>query len=144
MQTLQKYQVDTNVLTVIQNHNGNHGKRVYRHLKQLGVTFIQFIPIVEPEKGKGVSERSVSPTQFGQFMVDVFEEWRKGDIGKVYVSHFDNALGMHLGMPSSICVHSLSVVRTSLSSTMVMCIAVTTLFIHNLKWATSTSEITLT
>lgn len=106
LQTLQKYQVDTNVLTVIQNHNGNHGKRVYRHLTQLGVTFIQFIPIVEPEKGKGVSERSVSPEQFGQFMVDVFEEWRKGDIGKVYVSHFDNALGMHLGMPSSICVHA--------------------------------------
>ena len=64
------------------------------------------IPIVEPQKGKGVSERSVSPAQFGQFMVDVFEEWRKGDIGKVYVSHFDNALGMHLGMPSSICVHA--------------------------------------
>ncbi len=106
LQMLQKHQVDTNVLTVIQNHNGDHGKRVYRHLKQLGVRFIQFIPIVEPEKGKGVSERSVSPAQFGQFMVDVFEEWRKGDIGKVYVSHFDNALGMHLGMPSSICVHA--------------------------------------
>ena len=106
LQMLQKHQVDTNVLTVIQNHNGDHGKRVYRHLKQLGVRFIQFIPIVEPEKGKGVSERSVSPEQFGQFMVDVFEEWRKGDIGKVYVSHFDNALGMHLGMPSSICVHA--------------------------------------
>lgn len=106
LQMLQKHQVDTNVLTVIQNHNGDHGKRVYRHLKQLGVRFIQFIPIVEPEKGKGVSERSVSPVQFGQFMVDVFEEWRKGDIGKVYVSHFDNALGMHLGMPSSICVHA--------------------------------------
>jgi len=106
LQVLQKHQVDTNVLTVIQNHNGDHGKRVYRHLKQLGVRFIQFIPIVEPEKGKGVSERSVSPAQFGQFMVDVFEEWRKGDIGKVYVSHFDNALGMHLGMPSSICVHA--------------------------------------
>ena len=106
LQMLQKYQVDTNVLTVIQSHNGDHGKRVYRHLKQLGVKFIQFIPIVEPEKGKGVSERSVSPAQFGQFMVDVFEEWRKGDVGKVYVSHFDNALGMHLGMPSSICVHA--------------------------------------
>ncbi|KHD24990.1 arylsulfatase [Vibrio caribbeanicus] len=106
LKTLQKHQVETNVLTVIQNHNGDHGKRIYRHLKQLGVRFIQFIPIVEPEKGKGVSKRSVSPQQFGQFMVDVFEEWRKEDIGKVFVSHFDNALGMHLGMPSSICVHA--------------------------------------
>lgn len=106
LKTLQKHQVETNVLTVIQNHNGDHGKRIYRHLKQLGVRFIQFIPIVEPEKGKGVSKRSVSPQQFGQFMVDVFEEWRKEDIGKVFVSHFDNALGMHMGMPSSICVHA--------------------------------------
>jgi len=68
--------------------------------------FIQFIPIVEPIKGQGVSSRSVSPEQFGQFMIDVFETWRQHDMGEVFVSHFDNALGMQLGMPSSICVHA--------------------------------------
>ncbi|MGD8109263.1 anaerobic sulfatase maturase [Vibrio sp. TRT 17S01] len=106
LRVLQKYQVETNILTVIQNHNGDFGKRVYQHLKALGAQFIQFIPIVEPVKGEGVSSRSVSPKQFGQFMIDVFDEWRKHDIGQVFVSHFDNALGMHLGMPSSICVHA--------------------------------------
>lgn len=106
LQVLQQHNVDTNILTVIQNHNGNFGKRVYKHLKQLGAGFIQFIPIVEPVKGEGVSSRSVSSWQFGQFMIEVFEEWRQEDIGKVHVSHFDNALGMHMGLPSSNCVHA--------------------------------------
>ncbi|MGP8306268.1 anaerobic sulfatase maturase [Vibrio sp. YIC-376] len=106
LRVLQKHQVEFNVLSVIQNHNGNHGKKVYQHLKQLGAKFIQFIPIVEAVKGEGISERSVSAEQFGQFMIDVFEEWRQHDIGDVFVSHFDNALGMHLGLPSSICVHA--------------------------------------
>ncbi|WP_262506902.1 radical SAM protein [Vibrio vulnificus] len=62
LRVLQKHQVEFNVLTVVQNHNGADGKRVYQHLKALGARFIQFIPIVEPVKGEGVSSRSVSPS----------------------------------------------------------------------------------
>lgn len=106
LRVLQKHNVETNILTVIQNHNGDFGARVYGHLKQLGAQFIQFIPVVEAVAGQGVSGRSVTPEQFGQFMIDVFDEWRKEDIGQIFIGHFDNALGMHLGMPSSSCVHS--------------------------------------
>ncbi|MFV0449331.1 MAG: anaerobic sulfatase maturase [Vibrio sp.] len=106
LKLLQKYQVDYNVLTVVQSNNGSHARRVYQHLTSLGVQFIQFIPVVEAVKGVGVSERSVGAEQFGAFMIEVFNTWREKDIGKVFVSHFDNALGMSLGMPSSICVHS--------------------------------------
>ena len=106
LKCLQKHDVEVNVLTVVQSHNGQHGKRVYQHLRSLGVQFIQFIPVVEPVKGAGVSSRSVRPEQFGRFMSEVFDCWRQNDIGRVFVSHFDNALGMSLGMPSSICVHA--------------------------------------
>ncbi|PWI32524.1 anaerobic sulfatase maturase [Vibrio albus] len=106
LKCLQKHGVDVNVLTVIQQHNGDHARRVYQHLVGLGVQFIQFIPVVEPEPGKGVSCRSVSPEQFGRFMCEVFDCWRENDIGRVFISHFDNALGMSLGMPSSSCVHA--------------------------------------
>lgn len=106
LKCLQRHGVEVNVLTVIQRHNGDHGRRVYQHLVGLGVQFIQFIPVVEQEKGKGVSSRSVRPAQFGRFMSEVFDCWREKDIGRVFVSHFDNALGMSLGMPSSICVHA--------------------------------------
>ena len=65
LKCLQRHEVEVNVLTVIQGHNGDHGKRVYQHLTSLGVQFIQFIPVVEAAKGKGVSSRSVQPEQFG-------------------------------------------------------------------------------
>ncbi|MEI8658155.1 anaerobic sulfatase maturase [Vibrio sp. Hal054] len=108
LRCLQKYDVEYNMLTVIQANNGNHGRRVYQHLTSLGVQFIQFIPVVEAEKGKGVTDRTVGAKQFGRFMIEVFNTWRENDIGRVFVSHFDNALGMSLGMPSSSCVHSSS------------------------------------
>jgi len=103
---LQKHDVEYNVLTVIQSHNGIDGKRVYRHLRSLGVQFIQFIPLVEASKGAGITDRSIGTEQFGRFMIDVFDEWLKKDIGRVFISHFDNALGMSLGFPSSLCVHA--------------------------------------
>ncbi|ENM5815772.1 anaerobic sulfatase maturase [Vibrio mimicus] len=106
LRCLQRYRVEYNVLTVVQAHNGDHGTRVYQHLVSLGAQFIQFIPVVESIAGEGISSRSVSAQQFGQFMIDVFEEWRQHHIGQVFVSHFDNALGMSLGLPSSICVHA--------------------------------------
>ncbi len=106
LEQLLKHQVDVNVLCVVQSSNGNHGERVYRYLSELGVQFLQFIPVVEPIVGSGVSQRSVGAEQFGRFMIDVFEAWKENDIGRVFVSHFDNALGMSLGMPSSSCVHA--------------------------------------
>ncbi|PKF81111.1 anaerobic sulfatase maturase [Vibrio sp. vnigr-6D03] len=106
LKTLLKYGVETNVLTVVQSDNAQHPQRVYEHITSLGVQFIQFIPVVEAEKGTGISHRSVSAEQFGCFMIEVFEVWRKRDLGRVFVSHFDNALGMELGMPSTNCVHS--------------------------------------
>jgi len=106
LKCLLAHQVEVNVLCVVQNNNGDHGARVYRYLTSLGVQFLQFIPVVEAVPGKGVSHRSVGAKQFGRFMIEVFEAWRAHDIGRVFVSHFDNALGMTLGMPSSSCVHA--------------------------------------
>ena len=106
LKCLQRHDVKVNVLTAVQSHNSHFGRRVYQHLVSLGVHFIQFIPVVEAVKGKGVSSRSVKPEQFGRFMTEVFDCWRKEDVSRVFVNHFDNALGMSLGMLSSVCVHA--------------------------------------
>ena len=37
--------------------------------------------------------------------MDVFHEWYEHDVGKIYVSQFDNLLGQWLGYPSTTCVH---------------------------------------
>lgn len=123
LQLLKKESVEFNALVVVNSHNGDHGKRVYSYIRDNGVKFLQFIPIVEQvgvgahaedatgtSGGSGhpwqsrVSSRSVGPEQFGQFLVDVFDEWVRRDVGRVFVQIFDQALAAYLGMEPSLCV----------------------------------------
>ena len=53
-----------------------------------------------------VVDRSVTATQYGQFLIGVFEEWVRHDIGEVYVQMFDVALANWYGEPSGLCVFS--------------------------------------
>jgi uncharacterized protein len=131
LEVLQRHDVEWNVLTTIHAANQDHGSEVYRYLRdRLGATFIQFIPIVEratPETleiadrgwGSGVQDRplyvqdgslvthrSVSPQQYGRFMVEVFEDWVRHDIGRVYVQLFDSTLASWLGEGGGMCIHA--------------------------------------
>ncbi|HAR64962.1 MAG TPA: anaerobic sulfatase maturase [Lentisphaeria bacterium] len=106
LRLLQKHRVEFNTLTVVQEDNGKHPLEIYRFLRdECQSDFVQFIPIVEGV-GKGmVSTRSVGKRQYGEFLVEIFEEWRKNDIGRVYVQLFEVLLGIAAGYPSSLCVH---------------------------------------
>lgn len=107
---LKEFGVEFNTLTVVNDQNWHKGRETYLALKALGSTFMQFIPIVEkPEnvtacRGE-VHNFSVPPQGYGQFLADVFDEWQKADVGKIFVLEFDNLLGQWLGYPSGSCVH---------------------------------------
>ncbi len=58
------------------------------------------------QEGDLVTHRSVGPEQYGRFMIDVFEEWVRHDIGTVYVQMFDTALANFYGEPGGMCVHA--------------------------------------
>ncbi|MGZ7087766.1 MAG: radical SAM protein, partial [Ilumatobacteraceae bacterium] len=48
LDVLKRHGVDWNVLTTMHDANGDHGREVYRFLRDdLGATYIQFIPIIE-------------------------------------------------------------------------------------------------
>jgi uncharacterized protein len=128
---LKAHRVDWNVLTTVHAANGDQGRRVYKFLRDdLGARFIQFIPIIEratqetlslanagwgskvqgrplyTQDGDLVTKRSIGPAQYGRFMIDVFEEWVRRDIGTVYVQMFDTALANWVGEPGGMCVHA--------------------------------------
>jgi uncharacterized protein len=131
LEVLKRHGVDWNVLTTIHAANGDHGREVYTFLHdELGAGFIQFIPIIErateqtlPVAGTGwghgvkgrplyiqqgnlVTHRSVGPAQYGRFLIEVFEEWVRRDIGQVYVQMFDVALANWVGEPPGLCIHT--------------------------------------
>ena len=58
------------------------------------------------QEGSLVTDRSVTAEQYGSFLVGVFEEWVRRDIGEVYVQMFDVALASWYGEPPTLCIHS--------------------------------------
>ncbi len=120
-----------NILCTVHRLNGDRGKEVYRFFRdEVGATFMQFIPIIEratPEllevaeagwgdrvkgrplytqSGSLVTSRSIGPQQYGEFLIDIFEEWVRRDVGSVYVQMFDVTLANFVGAPPSLCIHS--------------------------------------
>jgi len=112
-----------NTLTVVNRKNSHHPLDVYRFLKQIGSSFMQFIPVVErraPQPSAAglvllspnqaadaeVTDWSVEPEPFGHFLCTIFDEWVRNDVGKYFVQLFDVTLELWLGMPPSLCVFS--------------------------------------
>lgn len=106
IEILRRHRVDFNLLTVVNADNSQNPETVYRFLRSLGSPFLQFIPLVEPDQAGGASARSVSGAAWGRFLNSVFHLWRKSDVGRVFVQHFDQRLGQALGHPATLCVHA--------------------------------------
>lgn len=124
---LKRHQVEFNTLSVVNHANSHHPLEVYRFLCEIGSGFIQFIPLVErlasarlkaegldlagpPQTGAGpddncpVTPWSVEAGQYGRFLCDIFDQWVRRDVGRVFVQLFDVALGNWMGLGSSLCL----------------------------------------
>jgi uncharacterized protein len=128
LRLLQEHRVEYNVLACVARETATRPLEVYRFFKQVGVEFIQFTPIVErladacgrerglslalPAKLDGeepnteVTPWSVVPREYGDFLIAVYEEWVRHDVGTVFVMNFEWALNAWIGNPSPVCVHS--------------------------------------
>ena len=115
---LQKHGVEWNALAVVNDFNAEHPKEFYRFFKEIGCRFIQFTPIVErllphadgrqlaaveEEVTGGMMPFSVSPEQWGDFLIGIFDEWVKEDVGEYFVQLFDATLANWMGVQPGIC-----------------------------------------
>jgi uncharacterized protein len=131
---LRRFGVPFNTLTCVHRYNASRPLDVYRFLRrELGSTYLQFIPIVEirgfettaphawdparlpivgsPESRPDhadsiVTEWSVDPDEYGHFLCKVWDEWLARDVGKVLVSFCETLVAQRMGLPSQVCVHS--------------------------------------
>ena len=129
-ESLRAHGVDVNILCTVHAANADHPMDVYRFFRDdLETQFVQFIPIVEratPEllavanmgwgarggdarplyltEGSLVTDRSVTARQWGRFLIGIFDEWVRRDVGRTYVQMFDAALASWVGAPAAICI----------------------------------------
>ena len=128
---LQEYDVAFNTLTVVHAGNARHPTEVYQFLtRELGCQHIQFSPCVEtkdfrttapgywgkaemPEIGSQaakpgnpssiVTDWSVDPDDFGEFLCQTFDFWYQNDVGNVLVNWFESVISLWSNNRAQLC-----------------------------------------
>ncbi len=128
LKLLQDHKVDYNVLACVARETAKSPLEVYRFLRAEGVEFIQFTPVVERQSdlsGRQVGLRLAGPAvldkkdqqgdvtawsvisdEYGDFLIAIYEEWVRHDVGTTFVMNFEWALNAWIGTPSPVCVHA--------------------------------------
>lgn len=103
---LQRHRVHCDVLCVVHDQNARQPAAVYRFFKEIGVQFLQFLPLVARQGEHGSAARGLSPHAYGAFLCAIFDEWVHKDVGTVHIQNFDEATRPFLGMEHALCVSS--------------------------------------
>ncbi|MCP4724423.1 MAG: anaerobic sulfatase maturase [bacterium] len=103
---LSKYNIDLDILCVVNSTNVREPSRVYGFFRDIGAEYISFLPLVErdTESESGVSPRSVRSEQWGRFLCTVFDEWKDRDIGRIKVQIFEEAARTAFNQDHSLCI----------------------------------------
>ncbi|NDV81747.1 anaerobic sulfatase-maturation protein [Bacteroides sp. 51] len=120
VELLQKYQVDFNILSVINDYNVQFPLDVYHFFKEIGAHYIQFSPIVErishsrsdglqltpPHRSDDATlvQWTVGAKAFGQFYIRIFDEWVRNDVGQYFIQLFDATLANYVGEMPGTCI----------------------------------------
>jgi len=103
LKLLQEHKIEYNVMACVARETARKPLDVYRFLRDQGVEFIQFSPVVErmpdarsrrhglrlaepaslgkDEQQTEVTPWSVIPDEYGDFLIDIYEEWVRHDVG---------------------------------------------------------------
>ncbi len=108
---MDEYEVEHNILCTVHAANADHPVETYRFFRdEAKVEFMQFIPIVRRDNETGhqegleVRDQSVTAEQYGKFLIGVFDEWVRHDVGRLFVQIFDVALAAWSGQRPGLCV----------------------------------------
>jgi uncharacterized protein len=100
---MRKYQVDFNILCVISKANVNRVKEIFNFFLDNGFHYLQFIPALEADEHGKKASFSISTSQYGKFLCELFDLWK--DIpNHVSIRLFNTMLAKIVGHPEGFCV----------------------------------------
>ncbi len=128
LELLKKWEVEFNVMACVAKETAYRPHDVYAFLKEQEIDFVQFTPVVErmPDQkalayglnfamplrpgtacdNTLLTPLTVEPPKYGDFLIGVFDEWVRNDVGKMFVMNFEWALNSAFGFDSPVCIFS--------------------------------------
>lgn len=103
---LDKYEVPFNILTVVTEEAAKNIKNIYDSYAANGWGYQQYIACIDPlGEGHGKYSYALTPEQYGEFLVTLFDlwfkDWKKGK--QPYIRQFENYVGILLGYYPEAC-----------------------------------------
>lgn len=121
IELLKSHRVEFNTLSVVNRYSEKFPLEVYSFMKKVGSSFMQFLPAVErlnaqsnpaelqlthqKTKDAEITDWSVTPKGYGNFLKEIFDHWVRKDVGKTFVQMFDVTLANWMGKNPGLCVH---------------------------------------
>jgi uncharacterized protein len=102
---LRQHGIPPDILCVVHARNVRYPIEVYRFFKEIGASYIGFLPLVQSHPdGGGVSDLTAPAEAFGDFLCTIFDEWLREDIGRIKVQIFEEAVATALGQEHALCI----------------------------------------
>ncbi len=103
---MEKYGVEYNILTVVNQITAKNIKQIYAYYMENGWIYQQYIGCLDPlGEERGTKEYALTPKQYGVFLVELFElwyqDWKKGK--QPYIRQFENYVGIMAGYLPEAC-----------------------------------------
>lgn len=103
VELLKKHGVEYNILGVVNDYNVDYPLEFYNFFKSIDCHYIQFSPIVERIDGE-FAPWNVPAEKWGDFLIAIFDEWVKQDVGQFYIQYFDSTLANWVGEKPGVCI----------------------------------------
>ena len=102
---LKKHKTEFNILTVLTGYCAENAERIYKYFRAQGFGYLQFIPCLRPMGDDTESELYMTPKQYSDFLIRIFNLYVKDFARGNYISirQFDNWVRMYLGERAEQC-----------------------------------------
>jgi uncharacterized protein len=106
LRLMQDAGVEFNALIALNATTIKRWREVYDYIHDLGVRHFQFIPVVEPVPGGDeIAPFSVTPREYGEYLIGMFDLWKADGAPNTYVRDFDEWALRFAGFGHPSCIH---------------------------------------
>jgi uncharacterized protein len=109
-QLLKSYGIIPEILCVVNSMNVKYPLVVYDFLKDLGIHYITFLPLVERSANSShiLTRISVPSHEYGVFLSTIFDEWVEKDIGKIKIQIIEEAARTAFNQEHTLCIFKMN------------------------------------
>ena len=104
LELLKKHGVEYNIMGVVNDYNVDYPLEFYNFFKATDSRFIQFSPIVEVLPDGSPASWNVPSRKWGDFLIAIFDEWVRNDVGEFFIQYFDSTLANWVGENPGSCI----------------------------------------